>query len=402
MPSSKRGPTKAHEWTPFELNIVLALICKGEHTRLNSLQFATKVNEALNGNSVGAYDNDIPVGDVEDLLRAVEKNKKGALAFIERQPHPHVLTRTKRRVFERNLPFDGSLAEWVGGRREEVRRMKEMMPRGTQQTFTNAQGVQIERWVPQDSDEAGNSAMPAQTDTWTAGDRFIDWTNKPPVPSFSNGIEGVGSINRSQGTPRYSIDAPPTPTCHLGNLPGGWGPPTPVPSVAPYVASPAVSSNYPLPTAPSFSAAPWRHDKSKTDNITSSISQPLQPQPLTGGWGRPAVSVPDTPGITGGKQANQQSFYSGGWGYPVGIPTAGQPESQESSYSGSLWGQPATSIPIAPGTSDGQQENKQPSYRAGWGYPTNTAGPGQENRRPEAPQPSPAPPGVDAKQFKSM
>lgn len=64
--------TDMRNWTEFELNTVLALICKG--TNLNDhVGFATKLNKALNGKRV---DQDIPRKEVRKLLDYFDENHK--------------------------------------------------------------------------------------------------------------------------------------------------------------------------------------------------------------------------------------------------------------------------------------------------------------------------------------
>ncbi|RYP79736.1 hypothetical protein DL770_006525 [Monosporascus sp. CRB-9-2] len=109
-------------WNQFELDAVLALICKGHHTR-SLIAFTDMLNMAVNGNFGGKED--IPVDDVQELLEFLEERHKAAMRFIERQPAPCRLTRRQKLVFARELPFDGSLEEWtVGGRREAEMKAK--------------------------------------------------------------------------------------------------------------------------------------------------------------------------------------------------------------------------------------------------------------------------------------
>ncbi|RYP07304.1 hypothetical protein DL764_002619 [Monosporascus ibericus] len=109
-------------WNQFELDAVLALICKGHHTR-SLIVFADMLNMAVDGNF--GDKEDISVDDVRELLEFLEERHKGALRFIERQPAPCRLTRRQKLVFARELPFDGSLQEWtVGGRREAEMKAK--------------------------------------------------------------------------------------------------------------------------------------------------------------------------------------------------------------------------------------------------------------------------------------
>jgi hypothetical protein len=165
-----------HRWTTFEMNAVLALLCKGVHrakskgkngkkgTKVTKdqvsqshcqphpaaasnhslaqmskdkiLTFATALNECLNRGSAGSggpdFHADIPLEEVEALLTRLGKEKKSAMAYIETHP-PMRITRAKRLVFKRDIGFDGSKVEWKTGRREKmlaevggkVRRMRE-------------------------------------------------------------------------------------------------------------------------------------------------------------------------------------------------------------------------------------------------------------------------------------
>ncbi|RYP17519.1 hypothetical protein DL765_004483 [Monosporascus sp. GIB2] len=109
-------------WNRFELDAVLALICKGDHTR-SLFVFTDRLNMAVNGNF--GEKGDISVDDVRELLEFLEERHKGAMRFIERQPAPCRLTRRQKLVFARELPFDGSLREWTaGGRREAEMKAK--------------------------------------------------------------------------------------------------------------------------------------------------------------------------------------------------------------------------------------------------------------------------------------
>ncbi|KAK7940848.1 uncharacterized protein PG986_013235 [Apiospora aurea] len=146
-------------WNAYELQAVCALACKGAHLK-GSLSFATKLNTTLNGS--GSYENDIDIEDIEELLGKIEKNKKAALAFIERQGTSRI-TRTQRRVFERNLGFDGTLAEWEGGRREKVMQARQARQaaldekaKGSHYTVTD--GTRIDRWTPSMRTETGQTA----------------------------------------------------------------------------------------------------------------------------------------------------------------------------------------------------------------------------------------------------
>lgn len=117
-PEDWEDASSCHRWTRFETDIVVALICKGDH-RKGTATFATKLNRALNGKS--GFDNDIDLEDVEIMLARVTRNLPAALKFIERQPGER-LTRVQKQVFYRALDFDGSWDEWNNcPRRKKVR-----------------------------------------------------------------------------------------------------------------------------------------------------------------------------------------------------------------------------------------------------------------------------------------
>lgn len=68
------------QWSDYEMQTVLALICKGLHLKKGgALSFATALNEALNGKRREHMDDDVEVEDVALLLEWLEKEKKGAL-----------------------------------------------------------------------------------------------------------------------------------------------------------------------------------------------------------------------------------------------------------------------------------------------------------------------------------
>ncbi|OBT68173.1 hypothetical protein VE03_02401 [Pseudogymnoascus sp. 23342-1-I1] len=83
----------------------------------------TALNRALHKSD---YTEDIPVEEVKKLLHFFLRNKKGAIAVIDRQPAAR-LTRSIRRIWNRGLNFVGTIAEWEGGRKaaEEVKRRED-------------------------------------------------------------------------------------------------------------------------------------------------------------------------------------------------------------------------------------------------------------------------------------
>lgn len=95
----------------------------GDPDRLKYVDVATALNRALHKSD---YTDDIPVEEVEKLLHFFLRNKKGAIAVIDRQPAAR-LTRSTRRIWNRGLNFLGTIAEWVGGRKatEAVKRRED-------------------------------------------------------------------------------------------------------------------------------------------------------------------------------------------------------------------------------------------------------------------------------------
>ncbi|KAI0013735.1 hypothetical protein F4779DRAFT_613467 [Xylariaceae sp. FL0662B] len=158
-------PSKPRQLTPFELNVVLALICKGDHvgyqSKRKAANMAHRLNAVLNFKDV---ENQLSGTDVSDLLTSLQRERKGAFAFLNRQSAPHRLTRLKRQVFERGLDFDGSLKEWTVGRRKEreAKRKAELMFVGPRRALargrevgvtTSTGGPRVDRYVPE---RAGN------------------------------------------------------------------------------------------------------------------------------------------------------------------------------------------------------------------------------------------------------
>lgn len=103
--SGQRATTDKHGnhlWTPAEWSVVLALLCRGVHNEPGgALNFATKLNEALNGKHQD--ERDIPVAEVEEMLEYVRTRKRRALKFVEDQKMPHI-TRAAKLLFARIEP----------------------------------------------------------------------------------------------------------------------------------------------------------------------------------------------------------------------------------------------------------------------------------------------------------
>jgi len=124
--NSRRDRRRERRWTKFEVDTLLALICKGAHKK-ESLSLASELNTALNGSGRG-FGNDIPVEDVEAMMDRIRAEKKGALAFIERQP-VSVITRKQREVFHRNFDYLGTKEEWEAGRKSRLQEARALQQR---------------------------------------------------------------------------------------------------------------------------------------------------------------------------------------------------------------------------------------------------------------------------------
>ena len=80
----QRSDGHRHEWTTFEFDIMLSLICKGTHLH-GIVEFATKFNEGLNGAGYSGHRRDVDMEDIQEILLYILDKKKAAVAFIERQ-----------------------------------------------------------------------------------------------------------------------------------------------------------------------------------------------------------------------------------------------------------------------------------------------------------------------------
>jgi hypothetical protein len=145
------------KWTDFEATVLMNLIIRNVHrTGLEKDEFsklsdstaprqkgrnsrrakevadpdkfkyvdvATALNRALHKSD---YTHDIPVEEVEKLLHFFFRDRKGAIAVIDRQPTAR-LTRSTHKIWMRGLKFLGTQAEWDNGRKaaEEVKRRED-------------------------------------------------------------------------------------------------------------------------------------------------------------------------------------------------------------------------------------------------------------------------------------
>ncbi|CAG8957963.1 hypothetical protein HYFRA_00000306 [Hymenoscyphus fraxineus] len=131
---------KKHEFTSFEIQIALGLMCRGvhllgpehnkkgevieyeaKHKREVYTTFATRMNEILHGED---YAQDISKKDITaliDRLTAEHKNLFGSHGYLDRNGYRR-LTRSINRAFlsNRKQNYDGSKQEWEMGRKKKV------------------------------------------------------------------------------------------------------------------------------------------------------------------------------------------------------------------------------------------------------------------------------------------
>ncbi|RFU28042.1 hypothetical protein B7463_g8287, partial [Scytalidium lignicola] len=203
MPNTpKKRKDMHHDWTPFEMHTLLCLIAKGEHCWAPSekksdavdaqkhayLNVATLLNKAVHHKD---YKKDIDKREVARMIDIILQEKKGAMAFISRQPSRR-LTRGMRQVWERNPPinFTGSKFEWEHGRKAKVL--------GLQTDPTIAHDVDVRKSI-EDAGAQGDDAE-EQAYYWnqaralideTAGSSNSSWGGPPPkgmAPSLTSSV----------------------------------------------------------------------------------------------------------------------------------------------------------------------------------------------------------------------
>ncbi|KAI1333807.1 hypothetical protein F5Y15DRAFT_421517 [Xylariaceae sp. FL0016] len=209
-----RRRRRRRRWTKFELNAVLALICKGEHLEKlrprgrhgiqgrgdQLMSFTSQLNEALHGDS-GRYEKDIQLRDVSELMAFLAEHRKGAFQYIDRQGPPYRLTRAKKMIFARELDFDGSLEEWMhGGRREKAaQETKELRENGVhERLLEDEDAVRLHRYMKRAKPGKGC----VKTITTAPGDavpRYIP-SNKHKVDSYMprNGNQEKGATKEPE------------------------------------------------------------------------------------------------------------------------------------------------------------------------------------------------------------
>lgn len=141
--------TRLHNWTEFEEHALFCIIARNIHKtglpkeadptetpatlarrraaarmaetgsmpsiRQAHIDVADLLNKAIHG--VGNYGKDIDKAEVSRMIDHLMVEKKGAIAYLERQRVARV-TRAMKKVWRRGLDFDGSLKEWDEGRKE--------------------------------------------------------------------------------------------------------------------------------------------------------------------------------------------------------------------------------------------------------------------------------------------
>lgn len=193
-------PSSEYKWNSFEIRTLVCLIIKGAHydTKgpVDPMDFADKLNKALNPvkptteRVKALLDRDIPVKDVQKMLRRILAKKRHAVDVVERNP---AATITKRQVnaFMRQLDFDGGEEEWtVGHRRDKVMAERQEMRRQLNKR-KDGRPVSQERW--QDSQERLRDIQSPRAQrllsNWSIGRTFFEgevhqhrgrWTQADP------------------------------------------------------------------------------------------------------------------------------------------------------------------------------------------------------------------------------
>ncbi|KFX90270.1 hypothetical protein O988_08276 [Pseudogymnoascus sp. VKM F-3808] len=267
-----------HKWTTFEGTVLMSLIIRNIHKtglekdefskladstaphkkrrntrrakevadpdRLKYVDVATALNRALHKSD---YTNDIPVEEVEKLLRFFLRDRKGAIAVIDRQPTAR-LTRSTHRIWNRGLNFLGTTTEWDNGRKaaEEVKRREDEERRlnvgnaGAITAGANTSGVAAgwgdDTAAAPSGDGWGTAANENNTDTPAAGnigawgeamevDPHATSTNDMKTNQDSSvGAWGSGAAGSSAAV--SANDPDPWGRCIESNsATGGWGEP---------------------------------------------------------------------------------------------------------------------------------------------------------------------------------
>lgn len=153
-------PSGEYKWNSFEIRTLVCLIIKGAHYDrkgpVDPMDFADKLNKALNPvkatneRSKALFDRDIPVNEVQKMLRRILAKKRHAVDVVQRDPAA-AITKRQVNVFMRQLDFDGGQEEWLEGhRREKVMAERSEMRRQLNKR-KDGRPISQERW--QDNQE---------------------------------------------------------------------------------------------------------------------------------------------------------------------------------------------------------------------------------------------------------
>ncbi|TLD33655.1 hypothetical protein PspLS_00386 [Pyricularia sp. CBS 133598] len=121
------GRRSPGEWTEFEVQLAISLICRKVHLEKppkkrgeRNVHFAKRFNAALNPSEANFHEDDLDESDVCDLLEWLLREKKGAIARVERLGVRRI-SRASLLAFSPSRNFTGTLVEWnIGGRRDAV------------------------------------------------------------------------------------------------------------------------------------------------------------------------------------------------------------------------------------------------------------------------------------------
>jgi hypothetical protein len=122
----RKGSRDKHEWTDFEMTVLISLVCHGVHKPtlafnddISYMDVSTALNKTLNGKD---QNKDISIEDVTAMLNALMKCK-AAIAFMKRKGPIKRINRTMLQVWRRGLTFDGSEQEWNDWREKHVKKV---------------------------------------------------------------------------------------------------------------------------------------------------------------------------------------------------------------------------------------------------------------------------------------
>ncbi|KFY01229.1 hypothetical protein V490_01005 [Pseudogymnoascus sp. VKM F-3557] len=265
QPTSKavKDGRPRHKWTTFEGTVLMSLIIRNIHKtglekdelskladstaphkkrrntrrakevadpdRLKYVDVATALNRALHKSD---YTNDIPVEEVEKLLHFFLRDRKGAIAVIDRQPTAR-LTRSTHRIWNRGLNFLGTITEWDNGRKaaEEVKRREDEERRlnvgnaGAITAGANTSGVAAgwgdDTAAAPSGDGWGTAANENNTDTPAAGN-IGAWGDAMEVDPHATSTNDM-KTNQDSSVGAWGSGAAGSSAAFSANDPDPWG-----------------------------------------------------------------------------------------------------------------------------------------------------------------------------------